>query len=144
VLFLDPRHTKDLRAGKMHLISPESNLRIQPVTEEPEVKPILGECRDAHEPHQRALLPVPLDDLRGALRREVGVLARTAEGSPLTQEVPQTIQIDPDLLEPRDVILERRISMAFALAQFLALRFERLDLGFNLLITRHRRSVADS
>jgi len=86
---------------------------------------------------RRALLPVLLDDLGGALARLLRVASRRAQGVALAHEVPQAVELDADLLEPRDVLRLRRIGLPLALAQRQPLLLERVDLLLDLLVGRY-------
>ena len=62
------------------------------------------------------LLPVLLDGLSRALGCQIGILACAAERSPLTQVVPETVQVDPDLLQAGPVLIESWVGVPFLLA----------------------------
>jgi hypothetical protein len=77
---------------------------------------------------RRALLPVLLDRLGRPLRRQVWIFPCATKSSPLAQEVPETVQVDSDLLQACGILVKRRVRGPFPLAQLLALRLELLDL----------------
>ncbi len=99
-------------------------------------------CCEAGVARRHALLPVPLDRVGGSLGRLVRIVPGAAQRPALTQQVPEAIELYPDFLQSRRILVKRRVVATLAPAQALALGLELLDHSLDLLVRRHGYSVA--
>jgi hypothetical protein len=67
----------------------------------------------------------------------VGILARVAQRLALTQQIPELVKLEADLLQTLAVLVEAGIGRPLPAAQFLALGLESLDDLVDLFVGRH-------